>query len=130
MALWQEARVEGKNRGNSSEKELTKINASRALRLVADGRFGDAMRTLGSNGTASSTDPSALEEMQRRHPQSELPSTSEDVPSPLVVDQEQVLSALRSFRRGSSPGGSKLRIQRLLDAISGTTVPAAVECQE
>ena len=90
------------------EKNLPR---SRALRLAAEGRFGDAMRTLGSNGTAPSTDPSALEEMQRRHPQSELPSTSEDVPSPLMVDQEQVLSALRFFRRGSSPGGSKLRIQ-------------------
>ena len=87
------------------------------------------MRALGSHSSALSTDPAALEEMQHRHPQSELPSPSENVPTPLLVDQKQVLSALRSFRRGSSPGGSKLRIQHLLDAISGTTAPAAVECQ-
>ena len=129
VALWQEARAEGKHRGNRSGTELSKTNASRALRLAAEGRFRDAMRALGSHGSALSTDPAALEEMQRRHPQSELPSPSEDVPTPLLVDQEQVLSALRSFRRGSSPGGSKLRIQHLLDAISGTTAPAAVECQ-
>ena len=105
VALWQEARVEVKNHRNISGKGLTKINTSRALRLAAEGRVGDAMRILGSNGTAPSTEPSALEELQCRHPQSELPSTFEDVPSPLVVDREQVLSALRSFRRGSSPGG-------------------------
>ena len=129
VALWQDARAEGKHRGNSSGTELSKTNTSRALRLAAEGRFRDAMRPLGSHGSALSTDPAALEEMQRGHPQSELPSPSEDVPTPLLVDQEQVLSALRSFRRGSSPGGSKLRIQHLLDAISGTTAPAAVECQ-
>ena len=66
------------------------------------------MRAIGFHGSALSTDPAALEKMQHRHPKSELPSPFEDVPTPLLVDQEQVLSALRSFRRGSSPGGSKL----------------------
>ena len=78
---------------------------------------------------------SALEEMQRRHPQSELPSSFEDAPSPLVVDQDRPICLTLFSSRiihgggGGGGGGSKLRIQHLLDAISGTTVPAAVECQ-
>ena len=39
-----------------------------------------------------------------------------------------VLSALRSFQRGTSPGSSALRPQHLLDAICGSTAPASVDC--
>ena len=51
--------MEGKNHGNNSGKELTN-ESWRPVKLAADGRFGNAMRTLGSNGTAPSTDPSVI----------------------------------------------------------------------
>ena len=38
------------------------------------------------------------------------------------------MASLGSFPQGSSPGGSKLRAQHLLDAIKGTTIPVATEC--
>ena len=39
-----------------------------------------------------------------------------------------VLSCLRGFPKGTSPGASKLRVQHLLDAVAGSTTPAAREC--
>ena len=38
------------------------------------------------------------------------------------------MSCLRTFPRGTSPGSTKLRAQHLLDAIAGTTAPAACDC--
>ena len=96
--------------------------------LAAEGRFGDAMRALGSNGTASPDDQGTLNEMQDRHSKADLPPWSDDIPPPLVVDDTVVMAALRLFPRGSSPGGSKLRAQHLVDAIQGTTIHVTVEC--
>ena len=39
-----------------------------------------------------------------------------------------VLSCLRAFPKGTSPGASKLRAQHLLDVIAGSTAPAARDC--
>jgi len=130
VALWREARSDGLPRAATSGVEsVASDNARRALRLATEGRYGDAMRALGSTGCASPADPAALQELQDRHPAAELPPSS-DCPQPsLVVDEEAVMNALRSFPRGSSPGGSKLRAQHLADAISGTTAPAAADCQ-
>ena len=61
-------------------------------------------------------------------PQHSLPAVVEDLSSHITVGSDQVLLALRSFPQGSSPGGFRLRVQHLLDAISGTTVPAAQQC--
>ena len=79
-------------------------------------------------GVASFNDTSAREELLCRHPHSELPSPSSSVPTPLTVQPSLVLLALHSFQRGTSPGSSALCPQHLLDAVYGSTVPAAVEC--
>ena len=128
--LWREAREDGRPRAATCGAEsIARDNARRALRLAKDGRYGDAMRALGSTGCASPTDPAALQEICARHPSADLPEWSEHSPPALVVDREAVLSALCSFSRGASPGGSKLRAQHLVDAMTGTTIPAAAECQ-
>ena len=44
------------------------------------------------------------------------------------MDPEAVLSALKSFPRGSSPGGSRLRVQHLFSATSGSSVPVSSAC--
>jgi len=76
------------------------------------------MRALGATGCASPENVAALNDLSR-HPQNPLPD---------VVDSEAVLFALKSFPRGSSPGGSCLQAQHLLDATAGSTTPAAIEC--
>ena len=95
---------------------------------ASEGRYGNALQALGSLGVASFDDASAKEELLRRHPQSELPSPSSSAPAPLTVQPSIVLSALRSFQRGTSPGSSALRPQHLLDAVCGSTAPASIEC--
>ena len=45
-----------------------------------------------------------------------------------MVENKDVLSSLHAFPKGSSPGGSQLRAQYLLDAICGTIAPAAQSC--
>ena len=46
----------------------------------------------------------------------------------LTVDDSMVLSCLRAFPKGTSPGASKLCAQHLLDVIAGSTAPAARDC--
>ena len=86
------------------------------------------MRILGSAGCASNDDISALDALRQRHPARDLPHWSDNVPPPLVVDSTAVMATLQAFPRGSSPGGSKLRPQHLLDAISGTSSPFTGHC--
>ena len=99
-----------------------------ATLINSEGRYGNALQALGSLGVASFDDASAKEELLRRHPQSELPTPSSSAPAPLTMQPSIVLSALRSFQRGTSPGSSALRPQHLLDAVCGSTAPASIEC--
>ena len=46
----------------------------------------------------------------------------------VTVDESMVLTCFKGFPKGTSPRGSKLRVQHLLDAVSGSTTPAAKEC--
>ena len=129
VELWREVRTDARPREASCGSEaVARGNARRALRLAMDGRYGDAMQALGSHGCASPSDDEALQDMLRRHPRQDVPEWSNSSPAPLVVEPEFVFASLRGFPRGSSPGSSKLRAQHLVDAISGTTVPAAATC--
>ena len=107
---------------------ISKVNACCSLNLSHEGRFGDAMKALGSHGCASRDDADALQELQSRHPQHALPQWSDDIPSSLVVDFQAVLSALDGFPRGSNPGYSQLCAQHLVDAIKGACTPDAQLC--
>ena len=129
--LWCAACAEGalfRSSTSSTTENLASSNNRRAIRWASEGRYGNALQALGSLGVASFDNASAKEELHRRHPQSELPSPSPSVPAPLTVQPSIVLSALRSFQRGTSPGSSALRPQHLLDAVCGSTAPASVEC--
>ena len=68
------------------------------------------MRCLSSQGCAPHSDPDALQDLQR-HPQHYLPAFSEDLLVLLAIDSIAVLTALRAFLRGTSPGGSQLQAQ-------------------
>jgi len=129
VSLWEETRVAAQPReASGGANTLAKSNARRALRFAADGRYSAAMQALGSRGCASPDDGPVLQEMFDRHPQHDLPEWSDNVPPALVADSASVAAALQRFPRGSSPGASKLRAQHLVDAVQGTTVPAAAEC--
>ena len=128
VALWTAARQECQSRSTRQSVSIAKSNARRSLNLAREGRFGDAMKVLGSCGCASRDDPMVLDELKSRHPEHALPEWSDDIPPPLVVDSLAVLSALESFPRGSSPGFSQLRAQHLLDIMKGAYVPDAQLC--
>ena len=126
--LWCAACEEGTLPNSSAAGDLAASNIRRAIQWASEDRYGNALQALGSLSVASFDDASAKEELLRRHPQSELPSPSSSAPAPLTVQPSIVLSALRSFQRGTSPGSSALRPQHLLDAVCGSTAPASIEC--
>ena len=130
-SLWIDARRDAKKQSQNRKKtSLSQNNARRALFFAQEGRFRDAMRSLGSHSCASDDDVKVLEEMKLRHPVSDLPKWCNDVSPPLCVTSTSVLDALKCFTRASSPGFSKLRAQHLLDAVIGSTAPAGQECLE
>ena len=88
------------------------------------------MQALGSIGYAPSDNVDALNVIMFCHPTHPLPVTpvGHTIPPSLTVDQQAVSCALKSFPRGTSPGGSSLRVQHLLDITSGLTTPLASVC--
>ncbi|XP_062518293.1 uncharacterized protein LOC134193482 [Corticium candelabrum] len=87
-----------------------------------------SVQCLGSCGTAAHNDTQALEELLQRHPQHVLPDWNDDIPPPLTVSSESVLSALHDFPKASSPGASQLHCQHLLDATDGNSSPLSKDC--
>ena len=69
-----------------------------------------------------------LDELKHRHSERDLPHVSDDMPSSLACDSTSVLNALKAFPRSTSPGGSKLRAQHLLNAVAGSVAPALQTC--
>ena len=131
VSLWSEARSEAYHiTSHFMESSIHQVNAKRSLTLAREGRFRDAMRSLGSHGTAAFDDIDVTLELQQRHPCHDLPEWNCDIPPPLTVTSDSVLAALLSFPRGSSPGASQLLHQHLLDAIDGTTTPSSMDCLE
>ena len=131
VSLWLDARSDASsNRAGPAPADVRKSNARRSIKLAREGRYGDAIRSLLSQGCASHNDCHALYDLTSRHPDHELPIWSKDIPPSLVIENKDVPSGLQAFPRGTgtSPGGSQLRAQHLLDAISGTIVPTAQTC--
>ena len=120
------SRLEACCRSQKEGVSVAFFNANRALKWAREGRYGNALHSLGSLVVAAPSDATALLEFQNRHPQHSLPAVVEDLPSPITVESDQVLLALRSFPQVSSPAGSHLRVQHLLDAISGSPCCSAV----
>ena len=130
MSLWRDARCDASNltSGVLKSVSVSQRNTRQALTLAREGRYSNAMRTLGSLGTAAPGDLTAICELQQRHPSHDLPPWVDDIPPSLTVSSESVLTALCSFPRATSPGASQLQSQHLLDAIEGTTAPVAKVC--
>ena len=121
VELWEEARNDAMSRETTCDGDsVRRNNVRRAIKLAEEGRYRDGMRCLGSQGCAPHSDPDALQDLLQRHPQHDLPAFSEDLPAPLAIDSIAVLTALRAFPRGTSPGGSQLRAQHLLDRPVGS----------
>jgi len=100
----------------------------RALFWAREGRYSNALQALNSVGVAGHDDEGAFQDLLKRHPHSSCPTESSANHTSFVVDESMVLSCLHAFPKGTSPGASKLRAQHLLDAVAGSTAPAAREC--
>ena len=122
--LWNEALSDTNNSYNSTSSP----NLKRALFKAREGHFGKAIQALQSLGASSTNNIAALNDLIRKHPQHHLPEYIENIPPTLSVSTEDVLASLKCFPKGSSPGGTKFRIQHLCEAIYGTTAPVAQEC--
>lgn len=105
-------------------KKNSNVEASR--RKISHGNFSAAIRILSSNGVAPST-PDTLYELQQKHPPTPPPAIPiENISATtLSVDATLVLSAIKSFPKGTSCGREGLRDQHLLDAMSGPTAAIA-----
>ena len=97
ITSWKEARQENQSQLTRQSASISKVNGCCSLNLAREGRFGDAMKALGSHGWASCDDANVLQERQSRHPQHALLQWSDDIPSSLVVDSQAVLLALKGF---------------------------------
>ena len=103
--------------------DLTSFNARRAIRLTQEGRYGDAMRAVVANGSASPDNVEAWNDIITCLPFHSLPTLPDNhtFSPPNTVDSLGVTSGFKRFPRGSSPGGSKLRAQHLMDITTFTT---------
>ena len=131
VALWSEAHSDAHHSPSGTHREdTTHCNTRRALREAREGRFSIAMRALGAEDCASTDDPKALSDLAARHPHHALPLLPQDYVQtpPIMASPDSVLSALRSFPQCSSPSGSCLWAQHLLNATAGSSSPAASLC--
>lgn len=109
---------------NKRKKHDTNLQACR--RKLGYGHYSAAIRILSSNGVAPAT-ADTLQDLHQKHPYAPSPTIPTDdisVPS-LSVDATAVLSALKSFPKGTSYGRDGLRAQHLLDAMSGAAAVVA-----
>jgi len=106
------------------------FNKSWALHWAREGRDSNTLQALTSTGVADHDDDGAYRELLKCHPISPCPDSNDFPSAPSVtVDESMVLMCcLKGFPKGASPGASKLHAQHLLDAVSGSTAPAANEC--
>ena len=126
--LWASLQDDLRDRKPKGES-CSSFRKSRALFWAREGRYSNALQALSSQGVAGFDDDSAYNELLNRHPSSPCPDTDVMSSDPaLTVDESMVLSCLRAFPKGTSPGASKLRAQHLLDAIAGSTAPASRDC--
>ncbi|XP_026421804.1 uncharacterized protein LOC113317902 [Papaver somniferum] len=109
-------------------KKKRKTNAQACKKKISQGHYAAATRILSSNGVALDT-ADTLAELRQKHPYAPplvIPSTAVEA-TPISVDSHVVLSAIRSFPKGTSWGKDGLRAQHLLDAFSGSAAAVSDE---
>ena len=127
--LWEEAvglskvpKKVGRGRKAVTEKTQEERNAERAVKLVQEGQYSRGLAALVSAGLAENS-RATEEEMRRKHPQSQHPSTfkrTQPEVAQIVFSQKEVQDAVSSFRRGSAPGPSGVRPEHLKVAVKNS----------
>jgi hypothetical protein len=128
--LWEEADQAEKNfkrkrEGRKEPKQAAGQVRRRVLELVSEGQYSRACKALVSEGVSELSEE-VKEELKKKHPQGEgwkraadiKPTEGKEVER-VTFSERQVEKALRSFKKGSGPGGSGGRAQHLLDALDG-----------
>ncbi|XP_026410257.1 uncharacterized protein LOC113305438 isoform X1 [Papaver somniferum] len=112
----------------AKEKKKVSANFSACKKKISHGHYTAAIRVLSSDGMAPAS-PETLQDLILKHPPAPPPSLSvRDNSTPaLTVDTSAVLSAIKSFPKGTSCGRDGLRSQHLLDAFSGAAAAISDE---
>jgi len=119
-SLWDET-LASVNKRKSSAMSVDEARIMRCEALARDGEFGRAMAALTSDDMAPCDEASA-DILRSKHPSPVRPAAPCYAVSPqLPITEEVVMSALRTFPRGSSPGNMGLRAEHLRDAVSNVT---------
>ena len=122
--LWHQATSSGKGRKpspNSKPQEM--LNVRRATRLAQEGQFGQAAKTLVSDGLDFDSAES-VDAMRSKHPYSPLPLPPSQ--TPYSFTPTKVLAALNSFSSTTAAGPSGLRAAHFKDALSAKDMTAGI----
>ena len=115
------------NHSSPNAESIKRNNIWKGSGFIQHGRYGQAMQCQSSLGCALNNYVEAFQELLKRHPSHSLPNLSINCPPSLTVDSVAILS-LKAFPRSTSPGGSKLRAQHLIDATVCNVSPDAQNC--
>ena len=123
-ALWEEAvemtKLKGKSRKKTQDQQISQEerNSQRASRLAQQGEYTRACQAITSAGLAEHT-AATVREMKAKHPPPLSPTSfqSQDDSPQMSFSKEQVIKAIRSFKKGSAPGPDGLRAEHLKVAI-------------
>ena len=72
--------------------------------LPREGRYGNAIQALGSQGVTETSNSKAFEELLSRHPFHPSSVVSVDPKPAVVVDESAVLSCLKAFSQRNKSG--------------------------
>jgi len=94
----------------------------RVTSLIEEGLLSKACAALDPSGMHILS-PSVIATLEKKHPKGNYlppalpPPDGQERPVPLSFEVEAILRALRGFHKSTAPGGSRLRISHLLDAL-------------
>jgi hypothetical protein len=88
-------------------------NISRCELQISIGRYSAAWSNLGSDGAISSPDKNLYEALQDLHPAETSPPPSLPPSMPVMLDSQEVTTAVWRTKSGSAPGISGLRIDHI-----------------
>ena len=102
----------------TSQETLPKAYVRHARRAMEDGQYRKAIQALSSVGLAPPS-PEVLDGMLSKHEQAPPPPTpaTNATPTSANISEADVLSAMKSFPAGSSPGPSSLRGSHLKEVL-------------
>ena len=124
--LWAQATATGRRTTPSSTPRAS-ANIRRATWLAQEGQFRQAAKALTSHGLDFESQE-AVNEMQRKHPQSpHLTPNALPPPPPYAFNSSDLISSLNSFSAATAGGPSGLRASHLKDALSAKNFSAGAQ---